>query len=197
MSHYFSKKQDTEFIIKKIEVNVAGLTFELLSSSGVFSKDELDKGSKILIENSIIEDGWEVLDLGCGYGVVGISIKKMYPTTNVLMSDINQRAVSLSKKNIRLHQLKDIKAKDSDNFEKIDEKFDTILLNPPQTAGKDICFKMIEDSFDHIKSDGLLQLVARHNKGGKTLSKKMMGVFGNAKDIVIKSGYRVYVSIKN
>ena len=74
--------------------------------------------------------------------------------------------------------------------------FDTILLNPPQKAGKDVCFRMIEEAPNHLKEDGTLQIVATHNKGGKTLAKKMEEVFGNVDSIVKKGGVRVYLSRK-
>ena len=80
------------------------------------------------------------------------------------------------------------------SIEKINENFDIILLNPPQTAGKKLCFKLIEDAKSHLLQNGSLQLVARHNKGGKELSKKMLEVFGNVKDIAKSSGYRIYIS---
>jgi 16S rRNA (guanine1207-N2)-methyltransferase len=196
MPHYFSEKQSSLPDIKKIKVRVKGIIFELYTASGIFSKDDLDKGTELLIESAIIREGSSVLDLGCGYGVVGISIKKSYPGTKILMTDINERAVMIAKKNIVLHKLKDIEARKSDIFSNISESFDTILLNPPQTAGRDICFKMIEDSKDHLNPGGTLHLVARHNKGGETLSKKMEEVFENVKDIERKSGFRVYFSQK-
>jgi 16S rRNA (guanine1207-N2)-methyltransferase len=113
------------------------------------------------------------------------------------MTDINERAVMISKKNIKLHSLEGIEARKSNVFSAINESFDTILLNPPQTAGKDVCFRMIQESFEHINKNGLLQIVARHNKGGKTLSEKMESVFGNVGTTAIKSGFRVYASKKD
>jgi 16S rRNA (guanine1207-N2)-methyltransferase len=196
MPHYFSEKQDSSLDVKKIMIRLKDRVFELYSSSGIFSKDELDKGTKLLIESAIVKEGFSVLDLGCGYGVVGISIKKMHPGTKILMTDINERAVMISNKNLKFHNLKGIEARKSDIFSDINESFDTILLNPPQTAGRDICFRMIEESKDHLNSDGTLQIVARHNKGGETLSKKMKEVFGNVKDIGRNAGFRVYFSQK-
>jgi 16S rRNA (guanine1207-N2)-methyltransferase len=196
MPHYFSEKQDSNPEIKKIRIRQKDTVFELYSSSGIFSKDELDKGTELLIESAIIKEGFSVLDFGCGYGVVGVSIKKLYPETKILMTDINERAVMISNRNIKLHNLKGIEARKSDIFSDIKESFDTILLNPPQTAGRDICFRMIEESKDHLNFDGTLQIVARHNKGGETLSKKMEEVFGNVKDIAKKAGFRVYFSQK-
>jgi len=111
------------------------------------------------------------------------------------MSDINKRAVFLARKNAKLNNL-DIKITHSDGFEKIKQNFDIVLLNPPQLAGKQVCFRLIEQSFKHLNKDGYLELVARHNKGGKTLSENMKSLFGNVKDVAIKSGYRVYLSQK-
>ena len=88
----------------------------------------------------------------------------------------------------------DAKVVQSDAFENIDENFDVILLNPPQTAGKKLCFKMIEEAKEHLKKGGSLQLVARHQKGGKTLQKKMEEVFGNSEVLSRQSGFRVYMS---
>jgi len=138
----------------------------------------------------------KILDLGCGYGPVGISIAKSFPETKVLMTDVNKRAIKLAKMSIELNKTANVETKCSDKFEKIDQNFDTILLNPPQTAGKKLCFEMIEESKSHLERNGLLQLVARHNKGGKDLSKKMNEVFGNVKETAKGSGYRIYVSEK-
>ncbi|MCK5139036.1 MAG: extracellular solute-binding protein [Thermodesulfovibrionia bacterium] len=80
------------------------------------------------------------------------------------------------------------------NDSKIKDKFNTILVNPPQTAGKEICFQIIDNAKNHLKERGLLQLVARHNKGGSVLEKRMNQVFGNVEQVAKGSGYRIYVS---
>ena len=192
MTHYFTKKQALDDI-KKIKVYVKGQCMELFTGKGVFSKDQLDNGSRILIENCITEENWKVLDLGCGIGTIGIGIKKFYPNIKVTMSDINDAAVKLSKMNVKHHSLDNNVIK-SDVFSNIKEKFDSILLNPPQTAGKKLCNRMIEESKDHLNETGIFQLVARHNKGGAEFEKKMIEVFGNSIQIAKESGFRVYVS---
>ncbi len=197
MTHYYDKRQTSELNKKTIYIRLKKIQFSLSSASGVFSKNRLDKGTELLLNNMIIKNKWKVLDLGCGYGVVGISVKKLYPDTEVLMTDVNERALKLARENIKINNLRNIEARDSDLFKKIkDEDFDTILVNPPQSAGKKLCFKLIEDSYKHLKNKGLLQLVARHNKGGRELKKKMDEVFGKTGIIVKGSGYRVYCGEK-
>lgn len=196
MKHYFSEYQDSELKLKKIKVILRDRSFEFHTGSGVFSKDKVDKGSELLINSCIVKKKWKILDLGCGYGVVGIAIAKSFPTTEIVMVDVNKRAVKLARMNLKLNKVDNVKVLDSDLFEKMNQKFNTIIVNPPQKAGKEICFKIIEESKDYLEKGGLLQLVARHNKGGKTLEQKMKGVFGNVKEMAKKGGYRVYISRK-
>jgi len=195
MEHYYSKKQNSLLNIKRIRQKIKNIDFEFYTGSGVFSKERIDKGTLILAENMIINKNSKVLDIGCGIGVLGITAAKFFNAEDV-MSDINKRAVMLAKKNIELNNVK-AKIHQGNLYEKIKQNdFDVILSNPPQTAGKETCFKMIEQSKKYLKNGGSLQLVVRHNKGGKTLSKKMEEVFGNLKVIAKKSGYWVYVSEK-
>ncbi|NQV09090.1 class I SAM-dependent methyltransferase [Candidatus Woesearchaeota archaeon] len=192
--HYYSENQNSKLKIKKINPRLRENYIELNTGSGVFSIGKVDKGTEILINKSIIKDGWRILDLGCGYGAVGITLKKAFPKSKIVMTDVNNRALKLARMNVKENNLDEISVIQGDKFERVKDKFNTILLNPPQSAGKALCFEMIEESKDFLKKNGLLQLVARHNKGGKTLEEKMLDVFGNVKQIAKKSGYRVYVS---
>jgi len=196
MEHYYSTQQKSPLKIKKINQKIRKQEFEFYTASGVFSKEKIDKGTLILAENMIIEKNNKVLDLGCGVGILGIVAVKLF-NADVVMSDVNKRAVMLAKMNIKINNIK-AEIYQGSLYEKIkNNDFDVVLSNPPQTAGKEICFKLIEQSNEHLKNNGNLQLVARHNKGGKTLSKKMEEVFGNVRVIAKKSGYWVYVSKKN
>ena len=193
MVHYYSENQVSEFSPVKIKAVLRGKDLEFYTAGGVFSIKKIDKGTELLINNCIILDNWEVLDLGCGYGPIGISIAK---TTNakVIMTDINKRALRLTKMNLKLNDV-EVELKQGDLYKPLNGKmFDTILTNPPYTAGRKICFQIIEESKEHLKKKGILQLVAKHRKGGDMLSKKMKEVFGNVKVIVKGSGYRIYVS---
>jgi 16S rRNA G1207 methylase RsmC len=198
VEHYYTEKQKSEFRPKKIKVRVFEAEFELYTAGGVFSPKKLDLGTKLLIESATVKRGWKLLDFGCGYGVVGVAIKRKFPALEVVMTDVNARAVKLAKMNTKLCGI-EAEVIQSDVFSnpKLNRfLFDTILLNPPQTAGKDVCFRMIENAKKHLVKGGLLQIVARSQKGGKQLSIKMDEVFGNVKDVAKRSGFRVYVSEK-
>lgn len=192
--HYYSEKQTSEVKLKLISARLRDIDLEFFTASGVFSGKKVDKGSELLANDSIIKGGWRILDLGCGYGPVGIAVAKAYPDAEVILTDINSRAVKIARMNRKHNRVSNISIAQGDMFEKVTGKFNTILLNPPQTAGKDICFQMIEKSKGFLKAGGTLQTVARHNKGGKTLSEKMKSVFGNVEGASKKSGYRIYIS---
>ncbi len=195
MEHYFSKKPESRLKIKLTRDVLRNKEIKFYTASGLFSTNKVDKGSELLINKSIIKDNDKILDLGCGYGIIGLSLKLSFPKIKIIFSDINERAIQTTKDNLKLHNVK-AEVIQSDGFENINEKFDIILLNPPQTAGKQVCFKLIEDSKNYLEENGTLQLVARHNKGGKELSKKMLEVFKNVKETAKSSGYRIYLSRK-
>jgi len=196
MEHYFSEHQKSPFRLQKIHFNLNGIDFEFNTAAGVFSYKRIDKGTELLIKKAIIKPNWSILDLGCGYGCIGIIIGKLFPDCNIIMIDINRRACKLAKMNITANEVNNVEIRQGDLFSAIHEKFNTILVNPPQTAGKKLCYKIIEKSYNYLEKGGLLQLVARHNTGGKELEKKMKEVFGNVRDIAKKGGYRVYLSKK-
>ncbi|HYD03572.1 MAG TPA: methyltransferase [Alphaproteobacteria bacterium] len=199
MEHYFTENPKSQFLKEKFEVDILGEHIIINSGSGLFSLKELDFGTKLLIENSKIpKKDARVLDLGCGYGIVGIVIKKKNPQCDVTMIDINDRAVRMAKQNCEENKVecKVFKSNIFSHQEVSQKTFDVILTNPPFSAGKNVCIEIIKQSFDHLNPEGLLQLVAPHNKGGESLKKVMLQVFGNVGELVKKSGYRVYISIK-
>ena len=195
MAHYFSQEQASPLKLKKISAALRGHDFEFYTGSGVFSPKKIDSGTQLLIETAIVNKQWKILDLGCGYGPVGITMAKIFPDAGITMTDINTRAIQLAKMNIKLNHVANAEVIFSDLYKSIEGKFNTIIVNPPQKAGKETCFEIIEKSIGYLEPNGSLQLVARHNKGGKELEKKMNLVFGNVKAIAKKGGYRVYTSI--
>ena len=200
MEHYFS--ENPESIPQEIRFSeyLRGKRLEFISSSGVFSKSGIDKGTKLLAENMLISNEDFVLDLGCGIGILGIVAGASFPRAKIIMTEINSRAVKLAKKNLELNRIANAEIREGNLFEPVKEfleKFDVIVVNPPFKAGNKLCFEIIEKSKDFLKEKGTLQLVAMHNKGGKTFSGKMHETFGNVEEIAKGSGYRVYISSKS
>ena len=191
MDHYYSADQTSKLRTKKITGCFFSRDFTFITPSAVFSFGKIDNGSALLLTSADVKG--HVLDLGCGWGLLGVVISKYFPKTNVVMSDVNKRALLYAKKNLKENQAT-ATVIESDCFENIKDTFDGILVNPPQKAGLQLCYKMITESKDHLNSGGKLFLVARHKIGGKRLMEKMKDVFGNVDTMARKSGFRVYVS---
>ncbi|MSR86358.1 class I SAM-dependent methyltransferase [Candidatus Woesearchaeota archaeon] len=192
-NHYYSEKQESALALKQIHAVLRGKRFSFFTGGGVFSKDKVDFGSSVLANFMQVGKKDKVLDLGCGIGVIGC-VAATLTEGNILLVDVNARAVQLAKKNT-VH-VKQAQVVQGNSFEKcIGKAFDVILLNPPQSAGKKLCFQMIEDAKNYLSPKGSLQIVARHNKGGGVLSEHMKEVFGNVETLCKKGGYRVYKSV--
>jgi len=194
MEHYFIEEPKSPLKVANVELILKnGHKYVFKTPSGVFSFKRIDKATKILIENCIIH-GKDVLDIGCGYGVIGITLKLENPDINIYMSDINKRAVEFAKINAKNNNIvAEIRQSDLYNCWK-EYKFDVIISNPPIVAGKRIWQKLIEGAYEHLKPGGSLQLVAYHNKGGKSISKYMEDVFGNVDYLAKEGGIRGYIS---
>jgi 16S rRNA (guanine1207-N2)-methyltransferase len=194
MTHYFDVKQDSKPCERILRISMHdSLTF--ITSSGVFSPRRIDPGSRLLVLNTPPPKTKEkVLDLGCGYGFIGISLAKLYPKSSFFLTDSNSRAVSLAKRNAKLNGTSNVRVYSGHLFHSLPRDFDMILLNPPQAAGKRICFSMIEGAKSHLHDGGRFLLVARRNKGGASLAQRMRQVFGDVRTLAKKGGYWVYVS---
>ncbi len=194
MQHYFSEKQQSPLRLRKLAATLRGKYFEFYSGSGVFSKSRIDTGTELLANAMELADTTRILDLGCGIGVIGI-VAASCSKSKVLMVDVNERALQLAELNVKLNKVTAAVRK-SNLYEQVHGLFTAIIVNPPQTAGKKICYEIIDKAPAHLKEKGTLQLVARHNKGGRDLSRKMKEVFGNVREIAKQAGYRVYVAEK-
>ncbi len=195
--HYFTEVQNTSFEPFFITIRTKRIKeFKISSASGIFSLKKLDNGTEVLLNYMQLPDKGNVLDLGCGYGVVGISVLKLNHKLNLTFVDSNSRAIKLTKINLKEHKFR-AKTCVSDTFSQIDtETFDLILTNPPYSAGRDVCTNFIKESFNHLNKNGSIQLVCRRQKGGDFLESYMNEVFGNVEIIGQKSGFRLYKSVK-
>lgn len=138
-----------------------------------------------------------MLDLGCGYGPVGIVAATFEPNLRVFMIDVNKRAVWLAKQNTTRNKVDNVEVRGGFLYEPIEGmKFDTIVSNPPVSAGMQTVSQIVTGAPEHLTNKGSLQLVARTNTGGKSIQRMLDEVFGNVETLAKKSGYRVFLSKK-
>ena len=195
MGHYFTNDQ--------LESKPTQFTFqyhghELIfnSDSGVFSKTFIDYGSRVLLDAVEIKDAKTLLDLGCGYGTLGITLKALNPQLHVTMVDVNRRAISLAKENITCNNLDNIDVYESNIYEHVENTFDMILSNPPIRAGKKVVHTILEEAYDHLNEGGRLVVVIRKKQGAPSAQAKMKEVFGNCEILKKDKGYYILQSYK-
>lgn len=189
MGHYFTN-DDLISELRLITANINNKKYNFYTDNGVFSKDSVDFGTKLMLESISFISG-KVLDVGCGYGVIGIFIRDNFDC-DVDMVDINKRAISLTNKNIKLHKLDNIRCFISDGYSNITEKYDYIITNPPIRTGKVKVYEILRGAHSHLKDSGKLILVIRKEQGAKSTIKDMEDLY-NVSTICKKSGYFVLV----
>jgi len=200
MRHYFVSRnhEDSDYFTFKAKFNNLDLIFK--SCSDVFSKDELDYGSLVLVK-SIIEHKDEfsgkIMDMCCGYGTIAILLS-YYIDTDWYMSDINTTAVELAKANIQINHcnIHDENVFVSDMFCGIDKTFDHVVSNPPIKAGKKYLLSFVEGAYEHLNNNGTLTLVIKKNLGAGSLKDYLINLFGNCQIWQRDKGYYVLHSEK-
>ncbi len=177
MEHYFTNNQNLKSELRQIDFENNGVVFTFFSDLGVFSKNHVDYGSRLLVE-TILKEKREVssiLDVGCGYGFIGIVLAK---TLNcfVDMTDVNKRAIHLCLKNIEKNKVKGT-AFLSDAYEKIQKKYDLIVTNPPIRAGKKVVLKILLEAKEFLNKKGELWFVIRKDQGVKSIIKEISDTY--------------------
>jgi 16S rRNA (guanine1207-N2)-methyltransferase len=189
MSHYFIEDKSLEHDIKKIEYDFAGNRFKFTTDTGVFSRNRVDYATDILIMTIPPLTG-SLLDMGCGYGCIGIVLAKTY-ALQLTQADVNQLALDLTKKNCEDNGVESVIVK-SNCFENVSGLFDTIVINPPIHAGKAVTYKMYEDSLLHLNTGGRLYIVTLKKHGAESTYVKLKNTFGNCETLYKKKGYYVF-----
>ena len=202
MSHYFSEVQDVKSVKKIINYEIKNEKFEFLTDNGVFSKTKVDFGTDVMLRTFLNENkklkNIRILDIGCGYGVVSVVLKRFFEKAKILSTDVNERALELTKENIQKNnRTDDFEVRKSFVFDNISENFDVILSNPPIRAGKQVIFEIYEKSFFHLNKNGEFYCVIQTKHGAKSTKKKLEELFGNCTTLVIEAGYRIFRCVKN
>lgn len=170
MDHYFTNN-NLKSEIRTLKYSYKNYDFTFLSDNGVFSKNSIDYGSKFLLETFLnnYHDSAKVLDLGCGYGFIGIVLSKVI-MANVTMCDVNKRALHLAKRNTEENKVK-CNIIESNAYENISDKYDVIITNPPIKAGKKVILDFLVNAKAHLNEDGSLWYVMRKDHGAKSIEK--------------------------
>lgn len=169
MSHYFENDQNLPSNLKKTVAKLFNKEFIFYTDNGVFAKSGLDFGSRLLLESIPLDElKGNILDVGCGYGVLGIIINKI-TSLKVDMVDVNKRALHLARRNIKENKCSNITANESNCYENVDKLYQTIITNPPIRAGKKIVYEIVINAKEHLTKDGVLYLVIRKEQGAKSL----------------------------
>lgn len=180
MSQYFDNDKNIKSERKIIKFNFDNKVFSIYSDNGVFSKDRFDYGTRVLLNSVDIDKlSGNVLDLGCGLGVVGIILGTFNKCINIDMVDINERAIDLAKNNLVLNNVK-ANVFVSDIYSNIDNKYDFIITNPPIRAGKNVIRGFLLGSYDYLKDDGILYFVMRKDHGVKSMIKELSVKFNTS-----------------
>lgn len=172
LEHYFINNENLKSEINKLSYSYDNYVFSFLSDNGVFSKLKIDYGSRFLLETFLKNNNHEInsfLDVGCGYGYLGICISKVLNVKGLLI-DVNKRAVHLTKRNIDLNK-SNVDVIVSNVYENINDKYDLIITNPPIRAGKNVLLQILDGAKEHLNNNGECWFVMRKDHGVKTMIK--------------------------
>lgn len=191
---YYAENPDAAHDIHELRVDLLGEKMTFLTDAGVFSKKMVDFGSQLLLKCLEVNQGETVLDVGCGYGPLGLSLVQAYGV-QATMVDINNRALDLAKRNAEKNNVK-ATIFQSNIYEQVKGNFDHVISNPPIRAGKQVVHEIIEKSKDFLEIGGDLTIVIQKKQGAPSAKSKMEDVFGNCEILKKDKGYYILRSVK-
>lgn len=198
--HYYSRNPQVDSNPDEWNFTLRGKTFRFKTDAGVFSKREVDFGSRLLIESFVepeVSGDRPIIDVGCGYGPIGLSLAGSYNNRTIHMVDVNERAILLSGENAQINQIKNVKIYESSVFQNVQEnEFAAVVSNPPIRAGKKVVHEILEQSKSVLQVGGELWIVIQKKQGAPSAMSKMEDVFGNVEVILKKKGYYILKSKK-
>ncbi|WP_436865954.1 class I SAM-dependent methyltransferase [Staphylococcus pseudoxylosus] len=201
MSHYYDENPEVESEESLFTYSYDNHDLELVTDAGVFSKGKIDFGSDLLVKTFLKTyppgPTKNIIDVGCGYGPIGLMIAKVSPHHEVTMVDVNQRALILSRKNKKRNRIDNVEVKESDGLSQVeDNTYDFVLTNPPIRAGKEVVHRILEDAYVKLKLDGELFVVIQKKQGMPSAKKKMQDTFDNVEVLEKSKGYYILRSVK-
>ena len=195
--HYFSRRPASRTRPAEAVVEIRGQSLRLRTDAGVFSKRGVDRGTELLIEALRIGPCALVLDLGCGYGIIGLVAAGLTEGGHAILTDVNERAVALAKANLSANGIANAEVRRGDLYEPVaGMAFDHIVSNPPIRAGRRVVDRIVSEAPAHLLVGGRLWLVARTQQGADAIRGRMTQAFGNAEIAKRGSGYKVIVATR-
>lgn len=192
---YYEDNRDLAHDVQELSVELLGLPLHFLTDAGVFSKNAIDYGSRVLLDNFQPEGAKTLLDVGCGYGTLALTLAKKYGLKATLV-DVNSRALDLSKKNADKNNIEVNDIFLSNIYDQVEGKFDAIISNPPIRAGKEVVHTILSDAYEHLNDGGHLTIVIQKKQGAPSAQKKMKDVFDNCEIVAKDKGYYILKSYK-
>ena len=195
--HYFAAHPKSEAKLGLIKTCLRGMPFRFLTASSVFSKKRVDTGTRLLIETMVLPKSGCILDVGCGYGAVGIATATFNPSLQVIMTDVNMRAVRLARDNVERNRVANAEVRYGYLYEPVEDlTFNCVLSNPPVSAGMETVKAIITEAPKVMAEKATLQMVVRSKISGKILPAVFEATFGNCMVLARESGYRVLIARK-
>jgi 16S rRNA (guanine1207-N2)-methyltransferase len=189
---YFEKRPSSPRRPSKISLRVRDHPFVFHTDAGVFSRSELDRGTELLLEAIELGPCESILDLGCGYGAIGIVAARLSEGSHVVLTDVNERAVGLARRNVAANEIRNAEVRLGDLYAPVDGLyFDHILCNPPIRAGRGIVDRIVSEAPAHLLEGGHLWMVVRTRQGASSIQTRMSDAFGNAAVVRRGSGFKV------
>lgn len=190
-NQYFENNKNLASNIQEINFYFRENTFKFLTDNGVFSKGGVDFGSSTLLKTINLKEGQtiSILDVGCGYGPIGICLGKTYPNVKIDMVDVNERAIDLAKKNAENNKVNNVNIFISNVYENINSKYDLIISNPPIRAGKSVVHSIICGAYNYLNEGGEMRCVIQQKQGAPSAIKALNEVFTTVEIIDKSKGY--------
>lgn len=192
MNHYYENNENLKSEIVTIDFYFRGKSLKFLSDNGVFSKKSIDFGSATLLQYlEKIKDDSKVLDVGCGYGTIGVTLATLYPNSSFDLVDVNLRAVNLAKQNAINNNALNVNVFESNTYENIHGMYDLIVTNPPIRAGKNVVHDIILNGFNYLNNGGSLWCVIQKKQGAPSAIKALEEKYRNVSIIAKDKGYYI------
>lgn len=189
--HYYSQSPSSSHEVHAFTIEHNGKTLRFETDAGVFSKAHLDRGTALLLDALPAQFDGRALDLGCGWGAVGVCMAAQWPNANVVLTDVNERAVALARENLRRNGLT-ATVSQGDGMAHLEGTFDLIAVNPPIRAGKAVVHKLLAEGLARLSRDGTMYVVMRKQQGAESAQRFLQSLGASIEIVERGGGFRVF-----